>query len=140
MFKLNNKGWGLGIMILFICVFLLAILIISVLSAKYGLMSNTKQGVNNSETKQATVNNQKYFEYEQTIGQISTEYVDKNYSNITTNDVIYININELNVQKNIKQECTGYVKIGKDNGINYYNPYIKCDNYQTEGYEEQYVK
>lgn len=140
MFKLNNKGWGLGIMILFICVFFLAILIISALSAKYGLMSKTNPNANNSEPKQATINNQKYFQYEQAIGQISTEYVDKNYSSITKDDVIYININKLNIQEEIKKECTGYVKVGINNNINYYNPYIKCDNYQTEGYDERYAK
>ena len=138
MFKLNNKGWGLGVMILFIGVFCLAILIIAVLSSKYGLMNNSTKNIYNSEKKMTTTKKQKYLEYEQIIGQTCAEYVNKNYKDATETDNIYININELNIKDQIKQECTGYVNVGKVNDIPYYNPYIKCNNYQTEGYEEIY--
>lgn len=37
--KLNNKGWGLGVMLAFMAIFFLAILIISILSARYGLIN-----------------------------------------------------------------------------------------------------
>lgn len=36
MLKLNNKGWGLGALLLFMGIFALALLIIVIISARYG--------------------------------------------------------------------------------------------------------
>ena len=36
MLKLNNKGWGLSVMLLFLGVFALAILIIVIIATHYG--------------------------------------------------------------------------------------------------------
>jgi len=36
MFKLNNKGWGLGEMIGFLIILFLALLVVSFLAHKYG--------------------------------------------------------------------------------------------------------
>lgn len=140
MFKLNNKGWGIGIMFLFIGIFFFAILIIAVISTKYGLTDKTKSNIHNNNQTIIETTNDKYLEYEQIIGRSAADYVNRNYSEVNNQDIMYININQLNIDQEIKQNCNGYVKVGKSNGTNYYNPYIKCNNYQTDGYNEEYNK
>jgi len=34
------------------------------------------------------------------------------------------------------KECTGYVEVFKNNTVYDYKAYIKCDNYETKGYEK----
>lgn len=41
--------------------------------------------------------------------------------------------------KNLKikdEECTGYVEVFKNDTVYDYKAYIKCDNYETKGYEK----
>lgn len=42
MFGLNNKGWGVGNLIAFICIFLVVLIGISVLAYNYGKQSSVE--------------------------------------------------------------------------------------------------
>jgi len=39
-FKLNNKGWGMTMMIIFLCIFILAIIVSAILAYRFGLGKN----------------------------------------------------------------------------------------------------
>lgn len=132
--KLNNKGWGLAVMLAFIGVFFLAILIIAILSSKYGLLTNDKNEINSENSLITT--NRKYIEYEQTIELSAVDYIQKHDNNIKNNDII--DINNLEIESEVKQECEGYIKVSKVKNDTSSKAYINCSNYQTEGYTDAF--
>ena len=141
MFKLNNRGWGLGTMIAFVCVFLLAIILITVISLKYGFTNktNSTRQQENSRNNTTPVDTAKYQKYEQEIRQKADIYY-KNNSNSSVESPIYINIQALDIKQEIKNQCTGYAEITVNEQNQYYNAYIKCTAYETVGYDESHLR
>lgn len=133
--KINDKGWGLAVMLVFMGIFFLAILIISILSTKYGLLNEEKQDANS--TNQLITTNKKYLDYEYIIKEETPQYVNKIYGEINDEKIRYVNINDLDIDNVIKEECRGYVEVYKNNTM-YYETYIKCSNYETEGYNDAF--
>ena len=105
---LNNKGWGLQAMMIWILVLMFALLVTSVLINKLNRTFNIISD---------------YPEYEQKIVEASKKYQnDYNKNSIITLD-------ELKKNNYIeKSNCTGYVLDNK--------AYINCDDYMTEGYNQ----
>ena len=63
----------------------------------------------------------------------------KKYENIvkkaavsSANGRYKINIDELDISDSIKKQCDGYVLFNSN--INSYVPYLKCGNYESDGY------
>lgn len=127
--KLNNKGWGLSVLLAFIGVFFVAIILISYLSNKYGYGPT-----NTSSTNPTNTLVEKYRGYETEVKEAAVKYQEEHYPNIDNGDQFYINISKLNIGSYIKSSCTGYVKYGKTNDLFYYDPYLKCGDYETNGY------
>ena len=145
MLKLNNKGWGLSVMLASLGLLLGALLLVVIMSNKFTyLLNNTDSSTNyhgnssshfeNNSTINETVKennyNYVYFSYEDEIRQVALNYKLNNYPQINEGDKFYININALDISDEIKISCTGYVFIS-DEAI---KPFISCDNYQTNGY------
>lgn len=135
MFKLNNRGWGLGMFLAFIGIFFLAIVMIIVVSRQYdlGLVEN----VDNSVTPNDKV---KYVNYEKAVKEASAVYSSKILTNIQNGDIFYVDINNLDVSDTIKSTCDGYSKIVKKDGTILHYAYIKCGNYSTSGYNYSVVE
>lgn len=130
--KINNEGWGLGVMITFLGVFFVAIVMVVYISNKYDIgIKNTY--VINEEKNNTNQNN--YNVYETLIKEKAIIYQENYYPNISNNDKFYTNINNLDLDKEITNICSGYVEFGKNDDSYYYYPYIKCQNYKTKGYQ-----
>ena len=126
--KLDNKGWGLVVFLIFIFIFFFTILLISFLANKNGIgPQDTNNNYNNIDTKD-------YTQFETKVKISAMKYQEMNYPNIENGDIFYINISKLELSDEIKNSCTGYVKLGKVNGNYIYEPYLSCDNYTTSGY------
>ena len=126
--KLDNKGWGLVVFLVFIFIFFFAILLISFLASKNGI-GPRDTGNNYNEIK-----TNDYEDYETQVKRSAINYQEERYPNIDEGDVFYVNISKLNLSSEIRNSCTGYVKLGKINGNHIYEPYLSCGTYTTSGY------
>lgn len=125
--KLNNRGWGLGMFMLFLFFLSIAILFIWYSSVQV-----------NNEFKKIKNRNSYYHELESNLinsaglflndNQISECYsigCTINYEILKNNNYVEKMLDEID-----RTECDGYVKVVKD----VYLPYISCSNYKTGGY------
>lgn len=129
--RLNKQGWGLremlilsGILILFLCVSIYFIYIFYN-SFDKEMKSNYYEGLENN------------LEYQTTI------YLNDYYDEALTSDKITISRSvlrsyDLDIELKDKHEkaCSGYVTANKSMGKTNVDAYIKCENYETKGYEE----
>ena len=82
-----------------------------------------------------------YFDLEKELVNKTQSYFEINHSYPEGNNVVKITYDELknnNVIDELKYQddiCKGYVEI-KNKGIMEYKGYIKCNNYETKGYQE----
>ena len=129
--KLNKKGWGLremlvlsGILILFLCVAIYFIVVFY-----------------NSFEKDIT---HKYYEtLETNLEQQASVYLHDYYDETLTSDKITITRSvlrsyDLDIPLKDKNDnaCSGYVVANKSMGKTNIDAYIKCNKYETKGYEE----
>lgn len=159
-FKLNNRGWGLSDFLLIGSVIIICLLFASVMIIRLtnGLKENlrinekaveekaeTENGVEN--TININDNNQEinYIDLEAKLTKAAIKYVEEIYrNNIGNNSFIVDYPHLLEVDSNLntemsKDNCNGYVE-AKKNGENIeFTPYLKCDNYSTEGVKNYYL-
>lgn len=130
--KINNKGWGLTVFLVFIFIFFFTILLVAYLANKNGI---GPQDTNNNYNNLNTVN---YKEYENIVREKAIIYQEVHYPEISEGDSFYVNIRKLEIDSKIKNSCTGYVKLGKSL-LNYtYEPYLNCGSYVTNGYDADF--
>lgn len=133
--RLNNKGWGLSVFLIYIAVFFIAIIIITYIANRNGLGADVGANtiIENPFLKT-------YKQYEITVKESAMVYQERNYPNIKNGDSFYVNIDKLNLSNDITTRCSGYVELGKKDDIYIYNPYIKCGTYKTAGYISDFDK
>ena len=129
MYKLNNRGWGLGVFLVYMFVFILAIFIITVLINKNGLGSNSENIMTTEEERTL-----EYEKYEQIVRDSAIDYREENYPYISDEEEFKINITLLDIPNEITRKCEGYVIIEKNSEGYNYSPYLKCGSYNTPGY------
>lgn len=84
--------------------------------------------------------NKPYKEKENELIEITKMYVESSTWYPTQGERIKITIEELIEKEMIKEvkveedSCVGYIEV-KNNGIIEYKTYLKCQNYETHGYE-----
>ena len=122
--KLNNNGWGFVMFLFFLGVLGVALFMVVYMVNEFesGFSSNERQNVTYSQY-------QRYVRYEREVANAAANYA--KVSDISSN---YINISELEIDNDIRSECVGYVFF--DEKTMTYIPYLKCGNYQTEGYAQ----
>ena len=127
--KLDNRSWGLGIFIIYICIFFVAILLVSHIANKNNLGAD-------SDIQMTTDDKvlQQYKEYESEVKTIAMQYQKENYPDIKSGDSFSVNINKLDISDRILHRCTGYVIFSNDKGDYISTPYLKCGSYRTSGY------
>lgn len=128
MTKLDNKGWGLGVFLLYLSIFLAAIILVSYIANKNNLGSESTRVNNDNQVFK------RYRQYELEVESVARHYQVQNYPTINEGEDIYININRMNVDNEILDRCSGYVKISNNEGTYSYNPYLRCGTYRTNGY------
>ena len=154
--KLNNRGWGLTDYLLIVSVIIIALFGASVLIIRLsnGLKDNMK--VNTLKTEETINSNNKqdpeesdneninYQLIEQKMNKASIKYIEIYYKDIGDSGVIVDKQHLLELDDTLEKEmskdnCKGYVEVKKiDNTIGY-TPYLKCNNYSTNGVKDYYL-
>jgi len=157
-FKLNNKGWGLSDFLLIGSVIIICLLFASVMVIRLtnGLKenlrvnnTNTEEKVETNDKQEETINNDttpiNYGDLENRLSKDAIKYVEEVYKNNIGENLFIVDYPHLlEVDANLKTEmskdnCNGYVE-SKKNGENIeFTPYLKCDNYSTNGVKDYYL-
>ena len=136
--KLNNRGWGLNQMLI-LCAILIFFLMVAVffivqLSESLGdvfqdsIMGQVSYTVVEENIEKATKDYMdKYYEYEIGTGTIT----------VTVDNLLkYEMIKSINLKPSEEEDsCTGYSLVEKKNSTLVVEAYIKCSNYETNGYQ-----
>lgn len=137
---MNDKGFGLRDVIVFLAIVCLCILISMVIFRRtFTELFDSNQGMSD-ET---------YESLEKDLERLGRTYTDNYYGKILENgDSGIVTIrdmqgeNLLTVVRDIDDDnviCSGYVMFERTSGVTNYNAYLKCaDNYVTKGYQSKY--
>lgn len=146
MTKLNNRGWGLGALIAGIGVFALALLIVAILVHSGAQVLEPNYNVN--EEIEDEYNDYNYTTLENEVSDAADIYVSEKYSeNIEEGTLVTVTIKKLQKEdfldniydlKDTHKKCSGYVTFYQKDNKYYYEPYINCKNYVTNGYNERF--
>lgn len=128
--KLNKHGWGLremfvlsSVLIIFLGV---SIYFIYVLYSSFGKeMKNNYDDLEKNLKHQASVYLADYYDDDLTSDKITI-----------TRSVLRSYDLDIELKDKIGKACSGYVVAYKTMGITHIDPYIKCEKYETKGYEE----
>lgn len=131
---MNNGGWGLKIM-LFFCAFFMFFIIMSAAMVN----KNFKELAPKNNTDEKIT----YFDLEVKMVNATKKYITRTYSDIKEDIEIPVKLKTLvdseylapikDLYTNL--ECNGYVIFIRKNNKIEYHPYLKCDNYKTNGYD-----
>ena len=152
---MNNEGWGLRLMLLFVAILCIALMISIYLIQRnfsfmlaedpYKFKNNNNNNVNENVTVKKT-----YSGIEKEMVASAKKYVKKVY-NDNPDEADFLKVKVSSMQKegllgtinDIKDKnivCSGYVSCRKeeDNSLSY-EPYLKCGKkYTTKGYVDRY--
>lgn len=126
---MNNKGLGLGAMLGFLAILFLGLLY------SYALY-NKAFGDNSNEAIEY------YYEKENELKEVAKNYINNYYPNLEASNQVVVTLKTLTAYDyidgingyNNKDACSGYVVIEKNDQDVTYEPYLKCGQYQTNGY------
>lgn len=156
--KLNNRGWGLSDFLLIGSVIIICLLFASVMMIRLtnGLKENLRKNEENITTNETIESNTKkeesintntinYTAIENKITTAGIKYIEEAYQNDIGDNLFIVDFPHLlEADSDLKMEmskdnCNGYVE-AKKNGTNIeYTPFIKCDNYATDGVKDYYL-
>lgn len=136
--KLNNRGWGLGVFLGFLAMFIFCIMVAGINSYRLGLSLENNNIYFDETVENNNESNKKSLESR--IISASMNYKRNNYSNMSNGQTVIVKISKLKDNNYISSSdgCSGYVEIKNNNGDENYNVYLKCDNYITEGYNSEF--
>lgn len=150
-FKLNNRGWGLQVMIASILVLMLGLVIVAILIQQtFGDVfdpideNNPSSGIN--RPNEQPEESETYDDLEDLVLEATKKYQQEYYSDILDGEIISVTIKQLINEKLIDEvndvedgsPCTGYGIFTLKDGEITYNAYLNCNNYQTTGYNTTY--
>ena len=156
MYKLNNHGWGLQVLIASILVLMIGLVIVAILIQQtfgdiMGSIDDSGQSIVDEKPSQdSTLDSEEpkytYEKLENMLLEATKEYQKKFYDDILDGEKISVTIKRLvsegllNEIKDIKDNsiCTGYGLFNLDDGKITYKAFLNCSNYQTIGYNEIY--
>lgn len=145
----NKKGWGIAMMIVYMSILLAFLLVATIMVYNlYRYNSVIKDGGKNSDdvpniNETIEDSKQRYKLYENRIKRNAitfayTYYLPLNESpvKITLEDMIKKDLMNNLVDPKDNSVCTGYAILTLENDKIISTPYLKCNNYVTEGYED----
>lgn len=120
LFKLNNNGWGLQVMMLFILVLMIALVIVYIMVNRN--FSDIVGYDYKSEETKVIVALKKYYK--------------NNDIKINNGEEKIVSTKKLKEEKLLTDfnKCSGYGLLKNKNGKIIYDAYIRCDKYITDGY------
>jgi len=137
---MNQNGWGLKDFIL-----LVAIMFIALIITMFVYQKDIKTLFSGSVEE----NKKTYHDLELELKVAAQKYQNVNYQgNIESMETIVLPYKLLKENKYIDKitdiknssECDGYVKFIRHQAQIDYEPYIKCSNYKTKGFNQTYIK
>lgn len=136
---LNNKGQTLKDVIKIICVMFFAVIITMIIYNRN--FKSLFEG--DTDKKSIPTIDYEYTKVEVKLEKAAKKYYDEKFSSdkmgvipsVTITATTLIKQDYLDDIKANDSRCTGYVTIKNDKKITYYT-YIKCGNYETDGYEK----
>ena len=159
---MDNKGWGLPEMLILSAIIIFALMIAVINIKKLGnnieansskitkeenVITSNEEGPTSDEPDSSLQtdikNNDSYVDIENKMIKASQQYIEQNFT-IEDNITIIVDESHLIEQDSTlsddmsKDNCGGYVKVTNDNINFYYTPYLKCDNYVSDGYNNSY--
>lgn len=155
-FKLNNRGWGLQVMLACILVLMLGLVIVAILIQRdFGDLldpvgdnsgSDVSRPNNNEDDEIERPEFKTYAELEKMVLEATKVYQREYYANILDGEKISVTIKQLINEKLIDEindiedgtACTGYGLFTLNDGKITYDAFLNCSNYQTIGYNEIY--
>lgn len=156
--KLNKKGWGFLEFFFFLFIFIICLIGAFEGLKKLGLMDDNNQFINNNgfntnnNSNNSNNNNNKeekpiisYPSLEEKLVKAAKKYITEYYNNNLGLDTLNIRASQLKtsghldkLQDTKERECSGYVSVYVDGDGNIiYKPYLKCKDYETNGYESR---
>ena len=151
---MNNKGFGLTEVIVFIVTSLITLVIcVIVYDKNFGNItkvdtSDTTQIIGETVKEEIiddinTKNNREYMELVEKMVNASKIYISNNYTGKTDRITIKLSklvgedyIDQLMDPNDAETICTGYIIY---DGVDYYEPYLKCGtNYQSNNYNSEF--
>jgi hypothetical protein len=134
--KLNNHGWGLQMMMVFVLILMICLVIVAALIDK-----NFKY-LEDETVKSTTFD---YSKLEKQVVEATQKYIDNKKIQLDNDDTYTITIKKLqneNLLDEIKDDskkCTGYSVVENISGKLIYNAYINCgSNYKTKNYSSNF--
>ncbi|MEG2322357.1 MAG: hypothetical protein RSB71_02595 [Bacilli bacterium] len=133
MLKLNNRGWGLQIMMVFILILMIGLVITAVLIKQNfgGIFGEVLPDTSKS--------------IEEVVVLASQQYQKEYYNDMLDGEKITVTLKTLkskNLIKDVKykdKQCSGYAIFSKKNDKIDHKAYLKCGaDYGTKGYLEQF--
>ncbi len=164
--KLNNRGWGLSDFLLIVSLIIICLLFSSVMIIRLsnGLKENLKVNeqkakveektdvnatqevtTNTNNNESSTTDSINYKDLEAKLTNDAIKYIAEAYKNNISNNLTIVDYPHLlEVDSNLKTEmskdnCNGYVEAKKNGESIEFTPYLKCDNYSTEGVKDYYL-
>ena len=164
--RLDNHGWGEKDMILYCGIIACVLLVIYILLNQFNHMMDTpkeastsdkniKEEINEATTpgtiidevpeseEPVVVDDNYYRSLEDSLEIAAQAYVERQYDEIQDDTTMHITIEQLTSLDFLEQVkdpngniCSGYVTYTSSDDM--YEPYLKCGQYTTEGYETQY--
>lgn len=139
--KLNNKGWGLGFLIVIGTLFLLILIFVSIRIRSITHQSkDDNKSSNNSSSENMTIDSSLYVSLEQVLKRAGETYTVYHTTLVeNTSDHLIVSFDTLKSEGLIESlsdpygngDCEGYVFIKSDYSV---NPFIKCSKYETLNY------
>ena len=136
--KLNNRGWGLNQMLI-LCAILLMFLMVAVFFIVQ--LSDSLGDV----FQESIVGGLSYTTVEENIEYATEDYMEKYYEyeigtgtiTVTVDNLLkYDMIKDINLKPGEEADsCTGYSLVEKKKEKLIINAYIKCSDYETDGYQ-----
>lgn len=144
--KLNKNGWGLAAEIVIILGVIVALVWVIYGFNQFGLVKNMNDALGTDILPDLIISGEKitYSIAEDNLISASKAYIKDVYGDTFDIDTT-IKLSRLikdgyisTIRDEDNNTCTGYVMVSNTSENINYNPYLKCKNYKTPGYNEEY--
>lgn len=144
--KLNKNGWGLAVEIIIILGVIVALVWAVYGFNKFGLVRNMNEALGTDILPDLIISGEKvtYSIAEKNLIDASKAYIKDVYGD-TTNIDTTIKLSRLikdgyisTIRDKDNNACSGYVMVSNVSENVNYDAYLKCDDYKTTGYNEEY--
>lgn len=148
--KLDNKGWGFGTFILYLGVFAIFIIVVTLLALHNANLTHLDKEKEHHDTNTTVGTEDKktidYKELEKSLIKAADEYQKEHLKDLKNGDIKYITVKKLEELKFLDNltdgntMCTGYAKITYEDKQSDIVSFINCGDYVTEGYNGELDK